>query len=505
MGDIGRMRVGVIDDRSLRAVIVEYPIRDFDGARSGRHQREGASPTERKSSLSTPDSGCRVDFKVLVVYNISCSPYGDKGRGVLRSYSDRTQDSLRLGIATENGVESMKYHEVTDFGPVHDEREIEAVVEVLREGFPDLGPRVAEFEKRSAAILGKERGVMVNSGSSALQLAFDLLECEPGDEVITPPLTFSTDIAPLVRAGVTPAFVDIEEETFQIDPSGIEEMITPRTKAIWAPDLIGNCPDWDKIREIADAHHLIVMEDACDVFGSWLNGTPTGTRCDIVVTSFARTHAVTAAAMGGLVATNNPDWFDQSIMRRRHGRRQELYRFGSIPREDDPYGILEDGTQYDFRHMYDNLGYGFQPSELIAAYGLVQLDKLDEYNGRRRFAFEQYDAVLAQSGSDKVVRPRVTEGLDTTWMHYPFQLAEGVDRNIVQKFFLERGIPTRMVFSGNILRQPGFSEIKRRVPDGGLPNADRVMNRALALPTHHGLTGEDVDHIVDVLTDWIND
>jgi CDP-4-dehydro-6-deoxyglucose reductase, E1 len=396
----------------------------------------------------------------------------------------------------------VRYHEVTDFGPIHDEREIEAVVEVLREGFPDLGPRVAEFERRCSEILGKERGVMVNSGSSALQLAFDLLDCKPGDELITPPLTFSTDIAPLVRGGVVPAFVDVEPDTFQIDPDGIEEMISPRTKAIWAPDLIGNCPDWDRIREIADAHGLLVVEDACDVFGSWLNGTPTGTRCDIVVTSFARTHAVTAAAMGGIVATDDAEWFDQSVMRRRHGRRQELYRFGSTPREDDPYGILEDGTEYDFRHMYDNLGYGFQPSELIAAYGLVQLDKLDEFNGRRRHAFEMYDEVLAKSGTEKVVRPKVTEGVDTTWMHYPFFLAEGIDRNAVQKYFLDRGIPTRMVFSGNILRQPGFAGIERRTPDAGLSNANRVMNRALALPTHHGLTSDDIGHVVQVLGDW---
>jgi len=172
-----------------------------------------------------------------------------------------------------------------------------------------------------------------------------------------------------------------------------------------------------------------------------------------------------------------------------------------------PSGPAEavDGTQYDFRHMYDRLGYGFQPSELIAAYGLVQLDKLEDYNGRRRYAFDQYDKVMAESGSEKSIRPQPTEGVDTTWMHYPFQLAEGIDRNIVQKFFLERGIPTRMVFSGNILRQPGFSAIKRRVPGGGLPNADRVMNRALALPTHHGLTDEDIEHVEEVLSDWIKD
>ncbi len=143
---------------------------------------------------------------------------------------------------------------VTESGPVHDHREIEAVVEVLQDGTLDLGPRVAEFERRGADLLAKRHGVMVNSGTSALWLAVDLLECERGDEVITSPLTFSSDIAPLVRSGIVPVFVDVDVRTYQVDPDGIEEMIGPRTKAILVPNLVGNCPDWDRLRAIADRH-----------------------------------------------------------------------------------------------------------------------------------------------------------------------------------------------------------------------------------------------------------
>src|SRR5207249_5820910 len=134
----------------------------------------------------------------------------------------------------------------------------------------NLGPKVEEFEQRGAELLAKRHGVMVNSGTSACWLAVDLLGCEPGDEVITSPLTFSSDIAPLVRSGIVPAFVDVEPDTYQIDVDAIEAMIGPRTKAILAPNLVGNCPDWDRIRAVADAHGLLVVEDSCDVLDTYL-------------------------------------------------------------------------------------------------------------------------------------------------------------------------------------------------------------------------------------------
>src|SRR5205814_7711752 len=140
---------------------------------------------------------------------------------------------------------------------------------VLRGGATALriGKNVRAFEQGVAAYFGKRRGVMCNSGSCALYLAVELLGCQPGDEVITSAVTFSTDIAPLVRAGIVPAFVDVTPDTFQIDVDALDQMIGPRTKAILAPNLIGNAPDWDRIREVADAHGLGVVEDSCDALG----------------------------------------------------------------------------------------------------------------------------------------------------------------------------------------------------------------------------------------------
>ena len=205
-----------------------------------------------------------------------------------------------------------RYPTITEAGPVHDQREIDAVVAVLQSpvGSPS-GRRSPSSSGAAPSCSPSSTAVMVNSGTSALWLAVDLLGCEPGDEVITSPLTFSSDIAPLVRNGIVPAFVDVEPDTLQIDVTRIEAMIGPRTKAILTPNLVGNCPDWDAIREIADRHDLLVVEDSCDVLDSYLRGTRTGTRADISVTSFARGHSITAAGNGGMIAVDDAEWFDQ--------------------------------------------------------------------------------------------------------------------------------------------------------------------------------------------------
>src|SRR5947208_1752535 len=274
------------------------------------------------------------------------------------------------------GVLMVERRKITESGAVHDEREIAAVMEVLRETTLDLGKRVDEFERRGAELLAKRHGVMVNSGSSALRLAIDLLGLVPGDEIITPALTFATDVAPMVQSGIVPVFVDVAPDTFQIDADRIEEMIGPRTKAILAPNLAGNCPDWDRIRAVADAHSLLVVEDSCDVLDSHLRGRRTGERAHISVTSFARGHAITAAGNGGMVGVDDEELLDLCLMLRRWGRRSETYLFGSRKGEREHFGPLADGTPYDLTFLFDRLAYNFEPSEIGAAYGLGQLEHL---------------------------------------------------------------------------------------------------------------------------------
>src|SRR6056297_1165405 len=280
-------------------------------------------------------------------------------------------------------------------GAYHDQREIDAVVEVLRTSMLDIGASVEQLEARVAELLAKQHGVMVNSGSSALRLAIDLLGLERGDEIITSPLTFSTDIAPMVQSGIVPVFVDIDPATYQLDVDQVAETIGPRTKAILTPNLCGNCPDWDAIRAIADEHGLKVVEDSCDVLDSRQRGSRTGTRSDISVTSFARSHAMTAGGNGGLVGVDDPDLHDLCLSLRRWGRRSESYLYGSRKGQTDRFGPLADGTPYDLIFVFDTIGYNFEPSEMGAAYGLVQLDKLDGFNQQRRDNWQRIDDFMA--------------------------------------------------------------------------------------------------------------
>lgn len=385
-----------------------------------------------------------------------------------------------------------------DPGAVHDEREIEAVVEVLRTSNLNLGPKVAALEASVAALLAKRHGVMVNSGSSAIKLAIELLGFAPGDEVITPVVTFGTDIAPIVQAGLVPAFVDVDPTTFQADVTRIEEMIGPRTRALLIPNLVGNCPDWDAIRVVADAHELVVIEDSCDVLDSWQRGVRTGERADISVTSFARGHAITAAGNGGLVGVNDEHRLDRALMLRRWGRRSETYLFGSRRGQKDRHGPLADGTPYDLTFQFELAGYNFEPSEIGAAYALVQLDKLADYNNRRQHNWTRLHELMA-AHEDKLTRPRTQSETSTTWMRYPFLLHDGIDRAALQGTLTNRGIATFMVWSGNILRHPAYAGIERREPSDGFPNADAITERALSLPAHHALGSDDLGYMVGVV------
>ena len=384
-------------------------------------------------------------------------------------------------------------------GAVHDQREIDAVVEVLRTSQLDIGEAAAEMERRTAALLAKQHGVMVNSGSSALRLAIDLLRLEPGDEVITSPLTFSTDIAPLVQSGLIPVFVDVDPASYQIDPTGIEAMIGPRTKAILVPNLCGNVPDWDAIRTTLRRPRLRA-EDSCDVLDSWLRGTRTGTRSDLSVTSFARSHAITAGGNGGMVGVDDEDLLDQCVSQRRWGRRSESYLFGSRRGETARFGELADGTPYDLIFVFDSIGYNFEPSEIGAAYGLVQLDKLPQFNGQRRANWTQLDETVATLPG--VGRSHTTDGAaETTWMRACVTVEDDAPwtRSELQDLLEARGVATRMVWTGNVLRQPGFAAIEHRQPEAGLPNCDHLMDHALSLPIHHGMDESHMTYICDQL------
>lgn len=388
---------------------------------------------------------------------------------------------------------------------VHDEAEIAAVVEVLRSGPQGLWPgkRVTAMERQVAAIFAKKLGVMVNSGSSALYLAIELLNLEPGDEVVTCGLTFSTDIAPIVRAGGVPVLVDVEPDTFCVDVSRIEEMITPRTKAILIPNLIGNAPDWDAIKVIADKHGLPTIEDSCDMLGPMLRGKPTGERSTVTVTSFANSHIITAGGSGGMLLLNDADARDRAVMLRRWGRRSELHFYGSKRKQRDFWEDV-DGIRYDNQFIFDELAWNFEPSEMGAAFGLEQIKKLPQNLARRQRTFDRYTEFF-QAHRNRLRLPRQTEGLETAWLGYPLVIHPdaGFARPDIQLYLDERGIDTRTIWTGNVARQPMVKGRMLRLPHDGLPNADEVMERGVLLPLSHAIDDETLDFVLKTLTDFL--
>ena len=399
-------------------------------------------------------------------------------------------------------------------GSVHDDREIEAVVGVLRGGptAMRIGKNVKAMEQRVAELFGKRRGVMCNSGSSALYLAVEVLGLEPGDEIVTSAVTFATDVAPMLRAGLVPAFVDVTPTTFQIDVDAIDEMIGPRTKAILTPNLIGNAPDWDRIREIADRHGLKVVEDSCDALGLTLRGTPTGTRADISLTSFALSHIITAAGTGGMVCFDDDSLADKALLLRRWGRRSEVQLFGSTKGIEKRFFSTianSDGStdlEYDNLFIFDEVGWNFEPSEISAAFGLVQLDKLGENLARRQRSFDLTSSHFAR-WPQHFTLPELTPGVETGWHMFPAIInpESGIRRGEFQQWMETHGVDTRMVWTGNAARQPAFRDKPHRVPAGGLPNADRVMEWGIVLPNNHSMTDEDCEYIGECIEGFLKE
>lgn len=398
-------------------------------------------------------------------------------------------------------------------GAYYDEREKAAVNKVLDSSIR-VGENVAQMEQRTAQAWGKAHGIMVNSGSSALQVAYDLLAggplgddlplLSPGDEFITSAVTFSTTVAPGIRAGFVPVVIDVDPNTYQIDVSQIEDNLSKRTKAMVVPNLAGNCPDWDALRDIADRHRLWLVEDSCDTFGAKLRGTPTGTRADISVTSFAMSHIITAMGTGGMVMVDRSDWWDKALLLRRWGRSSETRFYGTQRDQRGRFVRDLDGIAYDQLFVFELLGHNFEPSEVAAAFGLVQLDRVAEFAERRRHNARSHMEFLA--GYPEIFVPtRELDELETCWLQFPVQLRPDApfSRPQFQAHMKQRGVATRMVWTGNLARQPMMAKIPMRQGKAGLENADAVMEHGVLIPCHQMMTDDDLGYIHEAIEDLI--
>lgn len=376
---------------------------------------------------------------------------------------------------------------------VHGEDEIQAVVATLRTS-TQMGKQVMAMEQKIAELFNKKYGIMVNSGSSANYLAVEILQLPEGSEVITPVLTFATTVAPLVKNKLIPVFVDVEPDTFNIDVAQVEGLITAKTKALMIPNLLGNLPDWQKLRDIADRHGLIVIEDSADTLGATIGNISSGNYSDISTTSFYGSHVINCAGNGGMLCVKTEELARKAKLLRSWGRSSSL--FVESESIENRFNVTVDGIDYDAKFLFEALGYNFEPSEIGAAFGLVQLSKLDNNIEQRVKAFAAHLRFFSEF-KDWFILPKQLSQSRTGWLAFPLIVKEDAPftRKELQIALEKRDIQTRTVFTGNILRQPGFKDILRKESPAGYPNADRVMKGGMLIGCHHGLTEEMMDYI----------
>ena len=386
---------------------------------------------------------------------------------------------------------------------VHGNDEIKAVNKVLRTT-TQMGKNVFEFEKKISKLFNKKYGLMVNSGSSALMLAMESLNLPEGSEVITPALTFSTTVAYIVRNKLIPVFVDVKEGTYCINEDKIKSLITKKTRAIVAPHLMGNIVNWQKLSPLLKKNKILILEDSADTLGATYKKKSTGHYADISITSFYGSHIINCAGNGGMVCFNDKKLYTKAKLLRSWGRSSSLFDEKS-EKIENRFNIKLDGIQYDKKFVFESIGHNLEPSEMGAAFGLVQLKKLPFNLNQREKNFNIHSKFLKRY-EKYFILPKQLPGSKSGWLAYPITIHKDAPftRTEMQIFLEKKNIQTRVVFTGNILRQPGFKNIKMKKDKKGYPEADKVMKNGILLACHHGLTNQMKQHIHNSIEEFIN-
>ncbi len=392
--------------------------------------------------------------------------------------------------------------------------ELKMMVDASLDGWLTTGRFNAMFEQRLAKFLGVKHLITVNSGSSANLVAFSTLtsaklgdrRIRPGDEVIGVAAGFPTTVNPIIQFGAVPVFVDVEMSTHNIDASKVEAAITPKTKAIMLAHSLGNPFNLDVITALCKKHNLWLVEDCCDALGATYNGKMVGTFGDIATLSFYPAHHITMGE-GGAVFTNNAqlkliaesfrDWGrdcycppgkDNTCDRRFCWTKKELG------------GDLPDG--YDHKYTYSHLGYNLKITDMQAACALAQMDRVDEFIAKRRANFTYLKNRLSTI-EQFLHLPEATPNSEPSWFGFPLNVKEsaGIKRADLINFLEENKIGTRLLFAGNLTKQPYMVDRNYRV-SGELTNTDVVMNQTFWLGTFPALGEEQLDYIADKLEEF---
>ncbi len=377
---------------------------------------------------------------------------------------------------------------------VYGKEEIAAVNKTLRKS-TQMGKSVNEFENKVAKYFSKKYGLMVNSGSSALTLAMNVLNIKKGDEIITPCLNFGTAVSSIVMAQATPVFVDIEIETLQIDVNKIEKKITKKTKALLIPNLIGNIPNWKKIHALSKKYKLKIIEDSADTLGATINNKPTGIYSDISITSFYGSHVISCAGNGGMFLTNNNEYLKRAKVLRSWGRMSTLLTDSeNLKKRLD---IKLKGIEFDKKFVFSEIGYNFEPSEIGASFGLIQLKKFSKFAKKRNLNFKIHKKFFSKY-SNYFITPSVIDNVKTNFLAYPIIIKKNkkFNRKKIQTYLEKNNIQTRPIFTGNILRHPAFKNLissKNKLKD--FSNSDYIMKHGLLIGCHQGLNKKNLNYI----------
>lgn len=375
-----------------------------------------------------------------------------------------------------------------------------------------------KFEKEFAEYLGIKHCSLVNSGSSANLLAFMALTSPlmgerrimPGDEVITVAAGFPTTIAPIIQYGAVPVFVDMTIPQYNMDASQLEDAISDKTKAIMIAHTLGNPWDLGTIKEFCEKHNLWLIEDNCDALGSkyCINGEEkfTGTIGDVGTSSFYPPHHMTMGE-GGAVYTDNP-LIHKAVRSLRDWGRDCVCPSGCDNlcghRFDKQYGELPLG--YDHKYVYSHFGYNLKATDMQAAVGCAQLAKFPTFVEKRRHNFDRLRAALEEV-EDKLILPEACPNSKPSWFGFLLTCREGVDKNKLVQYIEDHGVQTRMLFAGNIVKQPCFDEMRAsgkgyRVV-GDLAVTDRIMNDTFWLGVYPGMTDEKIDYMAKVIKEGL--
>ena len=379
----------------------------------------------------------------------------------------------------------------------YSDEEIESVLDVLKNNRLALmcGKNVKKLEDKVAKIFNKEFGLMTNSGSSANLIGVQSLNLEKGSKVITPTLTFSTTVSPLVQSGLIPLFIDVEKETMQMNTSLLKEISLKGVSAICVPNLIGNVANWEEIYQFAKENNLKTIEDSADTIG-YKYKTDIKNWSDVSTTSFYASHVVTGAGFGGMTCFSDKENYDLGLSLRGWGRRSSLY--GETEDYERRFNTKIDGMNYDDKYIFDDIAYNFLPSEISAAFALVQIKNLRK-NLKNRL--ENYNYLKKNlSVSDNFFIPLSYENVETGWLAFPIILQNKLasKRREVQIFLEKAGIQTRTIFTGNILRQPVAKKFKWE-SYGNFSVSDNIMESGILLGCHNRLTKAQIDYTLEKL------